>query len=174
MKGPPDMRNSGIRGIRAVCGDFARRGKLLCVETQTDNFTKAYLIDPASIDRHVQEIEETHHRSRPVMPGLGRSEPDSVRIENAPTAPTENSPYVALLEKVNEAQAQEIKIKNEQIAALLERDKETNYLVRGLQTMLAPLLGSPDRNPPKSDKPSGQDGHYPVAVHNADHAIAGV
>ena len=27
------------------------------------------------------------------------------------------------------------------VAALLERDKETNYLVRGLQTMLAPLLG---------------------------------
>jgi hypothetical protein len=32
-------------------------------------------------------------------------------------------------------------VKDTQIAALLERDKETNYLVRGLQTMLAPLLG---------------------------------
>ena len=35
----------------------------------------------------------------------------------------------------------QVEVKDTQIAALLERDKETNYLVRGLQTMLAPLLG---------------------------------
>ena len=45
-----------------------------------------------------------------------------------------------LLEKVNAAQSEEIKIKNQQIAALLERDHETNFLIRGLQTMLGPLL----------------------------------
>jgi len=32
-------------------------------------------------------------------------------------------------------------VKDTQIAALLERDKETNYLVRELQRILAPLLG---------------------------------
>jgi hypothetical protein len=32
-------------------------------------------------------------------------------------------------------------VKDTQIAALLERDNEANYLVRGLQTMLAPFLG---------------------------------
>jgi hypothetical protein len=37
----------------------------------------------------------------------------------------------------------QIKTKDGQIAALLERDRETNYLVRGLQHMLAPLLSSP-------------------------------
>ena len=126
------------RSVRRFC----QQGKLLCVETQTDNFTKVYLIDPTSIDRHVQEIEETHQRSRPDMPGQGRSEPDSGRVENPPTVPAEKSPYVALLEKVNEAQAGEIKIKNEQIAALLERDRETNFLIRGLQTILTPLLNS--------------------------------
>lgn len=36
----------------------------------------------------------------------------------------------------------QIATKDEQIAALLERDKETNFLVRGLQQMLTPLLGS--------------------------------
>src|SRR6266849_3778076 len=59
------------RSVRRFC----QQGKLLCVETQTDNFTKAYLIDPLSIDRHVQEIEETHSRSRPDMPGLVRPRP---------------------------------------------------------------------------------------------------
>jgi hypothetical protein len=55
---------------------------------------------------------------------------------------------VALLERENaslrdqsEFYRHQIEVKDTQIAALLERDKETNYLVRGLQTMLAPLLG---------------------------------
>lgn len=126
------------RSVRRFC----QQGKLLCVETQTDNFTKAYLIDPISVDRHVQEIDETHQRSRPDMPGLGRPQPDSDRVENPAIVPAEKSPYVALLERVNEAQAGEIKIKNEQIAALLERDRETNFLIRGLQTILTPLLNS--------------------------------
>lgn len=38
---------------------------------------------------------------------------------------------------------QQIKTKDDQIASLLERDRETNILVRGLQQMLSPLLGSP-------------------------------
>jgi hypothetical protein len=126
------------RSVRRFC----QHGKILCVETQTDNFTKAYLIDPHSVDRHVQEIEETYSRSRPDMPGLVRPSPVNDRIEKPEAnTPVENSRYVELLEKVNVAQAEEIKIKNEQIAALLERDRETNFLIRGLQTMLTPLLG---------------------------------
>ncbi len=130
------------RSVRRFC----QHGKIHCVETQTDNFTKAYLIDPLSIDRHVQEIEETHSRSRPDMPALGRPSPVNDRIEKpAANPPADASRYVELLEKVNAAQAEEIKIKNGQIAALLERDRETNFLIRGLQTMLTPLLGrAPD------------------------------
>ena len=136
------------RSVRRFC----QHGKLLCVETQTDNFTKAYLIDPTSIDRHVQEIDETYSRTRPDMPGLVRPQPVSGRIETSPAdSPTEDSRYVALLERVNTAQAEEIKIKNEQIAALLERDRETNFLVRGLQTMLTPLLGGAKNSTPFSD-----------------------
>jgi hypothetical protein len=126
------------RSVRRFC----QHGKILCVETQTDNFTKAYLIDPLSVDRHVQEIEETYSRSRPDMPGRVRPSPVNDRAQKPDvTAPVESSRYVELLEKVNVAQAEEIKIKNEQIAALLERDRETNFLIRGLQTMLTPLLG---------------------------------
>jgi hypothetical protein len=126
------------RSVRRFC----QHGKIHCVETQTDNFTKAYLIDPTSVDRHVKEIEETYSRSRPDTSGLVQPRPVSDRIEPAPAiAPSDSSRYVELLEKVNTAQAEEIKIKNEQIAALLERDRETNFLIRGLQTMLTPLLG---------------------------------
>lgn len=125
------------RSVRRFC----QHGKLLCVETQTDHFTKAYLIDSTSIDRHVREIEETYSRSSPATSGLDRPGPanDRIDVERMPTSDR----YVELLEKVNVAQAEEIKIKNEQIAALLERDHETNFLIRGLQTMLGPLLGAP-------------------------------
>ena len=65
----------------------------------------------------------------------GASEPDRTGL-------------VAVLERENanlreqgEFFRHQIEVKDTQIAALLERDKETNYLVRGLQTMLAPLLG---------------------------------
>ncbi|MGD0762468.1 MAG: hypothetical protein ABR929_04615 [Roseiarcus sp.] len=67
------------------------------------------------------------------------------------------SGLVAVLERENanlreqgEFFRHQIEVKDTQIAALLERDKETNYLVRGLQTMLAPLLGrgaNADRHP---------------------------
>ena len=49
----------------------------------------------------------------------------------------------------------QVGVKDTQIAALLERDKETNYLVRGLQTMLAPLLGrgAESHKPPQASEP---------------------
>src|SRR6202167_3730594 len=82
------------RSVRRFC----QHGKLLCVETQTDNFTKAYLIDPTSIDRHVQEIDETHSRTRPDTSGYDRPSPVSVRDEiPPPNIPIENSRYVELL-----------------------------------------------------------------------------
>jgi hypothetical protein len=37
----------------------------------------------------------------------------------------------------------QIALKDQQIGAMLERDRETNILVHSLQKMLAPLLGSP-------------------------------
>lgn len=50
---------------------------------------------------------------------------------------------------------EQIKTKDTQIAALLERDRETNFLIRGLQHMLTPLLGTP-RNEPRDSQPGFQ------------------
>jgi len=70
-------------------------------------------------------------------------------IEERQTAPVpDTSSLVAVLERENvglreqnEFLRRQVDVKDTQIGALLERDKETNYIVRGLQTMLAPLLG---------------------------------
>jgi hypothetical protein len=133
------------RSVRRFC----QLGKLRCVETTTLFFTKAYAINKESVERHVKEIEETERRTQPVMTGQDRTEPPVVRPEistdnsnGQADNTTDNSKYVALLEKINDQQSRELEIKNQQIASMLERDRESNILLRGLQTMLEPQLGS--------------------------------
>src|ERR1700679_235450 len=102
------------RSVRRFC----QLGKLRCVETQTMFFTKAYMIERESVERHVKEIAEVTDRTEPVVTGQDRTEPANVRAEtmDGPTASSEgqaaitadNSKYVALLEKINEQQAKEI------------------------------------------------------------------
>jgi hypothetical protein len=89
-------------------------------------------------------------------------------IPERQSAPEPDRPgLVAVLERENTSLREQgeffrhqIEVKDTQIAALLERDKETNYLVRGLQTMLAPLLGRGGTGEPhpEGDQHAG-DGH---------------
>jgi hypothetical protein len=51
--------------------------------------------------------------------------------------------YVVLLEEENKFLRGQVSVKDTQIEALLERDKETNTLIHRLQAMLAPLLVAP-------------------------------
>jgi hypothetical protein len=67
----------------------------------------------------------------------------------------ETSRYVAQLEHQLEIARDErdflreqINRKDRTIEALIERDRETNFLVRGLQEMLTPLLPSRRQEPP--------------------------
>lgn len=66
------------------------------------------------------------------------------------------SRHVALLEREverltedKEFLREQVRTKDQQIASLLERDKETNFLVQGLQKMLSPLLGYGRRSEPE-------------------------
>ena len=84
------------------------------------------------------------------------TEHDTMRqAATEPAATGETSRYVAQLEHQLEVARDErdflreqINRKDKTIDALLERDKETNYLVRGLQEMLTPLLGGGRRQDP--------------------------
>ena len=75
------------------------------------------------------------------------------------TEESDTSRYVVQLEREVERAnddrdflREQIKTKDVQIAALLERDHETNILVGSLQRMLAPLLGSPHRQQRNDDE----------------------
>ena len=136
-----------------------------------------WFVAPATIPKLIGDLQQWqmqrpgHGRPRPdtseyVTPEKSRHEaPDTAghgRPEQATSdtqTPTkareeEPSPHVARLEREVETLQDDrqflrelIKVKDGQIASLLERDRETNILVRGLQEMLTPLLG-PRREPP--------------------------
>ena len=140
------------RSVRRFC----QQETIDCRKVRTSNFSELYLIDPASIDRHAKEISETfsvqqdiaaHNLPSPAV--AGHDHPNSKSI----SAPGYDPRYVELLEKINSDQAEQLKTKDEQlkikdtqIAAMLERDRETNFLIRGLQA----LIGLPDRREPSA------------------------
>jgi hypothetical protein len=110
-------------------------------------------------ERHGAVVSDMSHRVAPVIepnpqfdqPRASAAERDigAQEISERPTPPqSDMSRYVAQVESENAMLKEHVaflkeqaQVKDTQIAALLERDKETNYLVRGVQQMLAPLLG---------------------------------
>jgi hypothetical protein len=135
-------------------------------------------VTPQSVARHIAQIEELHSldtvatsrdRPRPAATGVAPEEPRPDR-DATPVTPDDTqrqatttigdvSRYVERLEREAEQAKDErdflreqIDRKDRTIDALIERDRETNFLVRGLQEMLSPLLG-----PARRDQPQQRD-----------------
>lgn len=144
------------RSVQRYCAKGHLEARL--IET---GFGEKYLITPASVDKHIAYIDEVNPTtgrdlSRPVATPVAQETPtepvekepataDDLSRQVAAPAP-DTSRYVAALERENDFLREQVGVKDTQIAALLERDKETNFLIRGLQTMLAPLLGTGERH----------------------------
>ncbi len=161
-----------IRSLQRYCAV----GHLDCQKVATTLGDK-YLVTPQSVARHIAQIEELHafdivatdrdqsrHVATPVAPQQSASTPladpatESDQVRNATTGENETSRYVARLEReVEQAKderdflREQIDRKDKTIDALIERDRETNFLVRGLQEMLTPLLGGSRREPRVQD-----------------------
>jgi hypothetical protein len=138
------------RAIQKYCA----LSKLDCHKVETETGEK-YLVAPYSVERHIAYINEV----RTVSNGRVYSRTDAAirTMENkgerslegfelsrtdAPVRGPDDR-YVVLLEKENEFLRGQVSVKDTQIEALLERDKETNTLIHRLQAMLAPLLVAP-------------------------------
>jgi len=152
------------RSIQRYCA----KGHLQCRLIETE-FGEKYLIAPTSVDKHIAYIEEV--RIGATSPDLSRHDATSrdqsrhvataVVPEESPDEPRQEAPtgtdkprpvataYVERLESENEFLRGQIGVKDKTIEALLERDRETNHLIAGLQKMLTPLLGRPDE--PRAD-----------------------
>jgi phosphoribosylformylglycinamidine (FGAM) synthase-like enzyme len=143
-----------------------------------------YLVTPQSVDRHIAQIVELsalelvatgRDVSRHVATADDREDKPSVEpsaaatgddtVRQVATATSTSSVDAARLEREVERLEddrdflrEQIKVKDGQIASLLERDRETNILIRGLQEMLTPLLGAPRHDPPMEDRPMNPTG----------------
>ncbi len=159
-----------IRSLQRYCA----AGRLDCIKEETVSGL-AYFVDPDSVERAITQLAQlhgitdevrhvttvldmSHHVASEDQPRTVDDTPRSGaadRDNDTPETPERQSPpqpdvslYVARLEGENVFLRDQIGVKDTQIAALLERDKETNFLIRGLQTMLAPLLGTGERPDP--------------------------
>jgi hypothetical protein len=141
------------RSVQRYCA----KGHLDCRRIET-SFGEKYLISPASVDKHIAYIEEvrpvatSRDMPRPVATSVAVQENQDKPRQEAPTSPDLSRPvataYVERLESENEFLKGQIGVKDKTIEALLERDRETNHLIAGLQKMLTPLLGRPDESQP--------------------------
>lgn len=153
-----------LRTLQRYCAS----GHLECQKIPTTLGDK-YYVAPFSVARHIAQINEviafterttgrdlSRPTATPVAPVLSQpqgtheraTEPDlsrpvaTSRVDE-PSAEQGRAAARALekLEDENTFLRDQIRTKDKQIDALLERDRETNILVRGLQEMLTPLLG---------------------------------
>jgi len=147
------------RSIQRYCA----KGHLECRLIETP-FGEKYLVSPESIDKHIAYIEEVRQAatspdlsrhaatsrdtSRQVAPAISAEKPDDEPRQEAPTSDDKSRPvataYLERLESENEFLRGQVVAKDRTIEALLERDRETNHLIGGLQKMLTPLLNRPD------------------------------
>jgi hypothetical protein len=138
------------RAIQKYCA----LSKLDCHKVETETGEK-YLVAPYSVDRHITYINEVRTvansrdqtRTDANVRTMQNKEKEGTKSREQPrTFAPVRSPedrYVVLLEKENEFLRAQVSVKDTQIEALLERDKETNTLIHRLQAMLAPLLVAP-------------------------------
>lgn len=133
---------------------YCAKGHLDCLRQETP-FGDKYKITPASVARHIAQIEElasatNRDAPRPAAADVARQQSDQSPPTDPPTSPdaprqaAADDRYLIQLESENVFLKTQIASKDTQIAALLERDHETNALINGLQRMLAPLLSAPD------------------------------
>ncbi len=141
------------RSVQRYCA----KGHLDCRRIETA-FGEKYLISPASVDKHIAYIEEvrpvatsrdqSRHVATPVVPERNHEELREPAETRTDLSRQVVSTHVERLQSENDFLRGQIGVKDKTIEALLERDRETNVLIAGLQKMLTPLLSRPDQPQP--------------------------
>lgn len=137
------------RTMRAI-QKYCFRGDLIAIREQT-TYGDRYRITPASVARHIEQIEQlsqANRRDHPrpdanvrtdsVEPAQPENAEPPIREESRPDAA--DNRYVEQLEKENTFLRDQIGLKDRQIErrdnqveAMIERDRETNIMIESLQ-----------------------------------------
>ena len=159
------FEQAGVLRARRTFQRYCETALLDCIKVDSATGPQYYVAEH-SVQRAIESIRalaalsSKSDTARASAPKPAMSEP-AIQHATATSEPAMTR-YVQRLEHDLERAEKELDKKNDQIEALLERDKETNYLVRGLQQMLAPLLGAP-QTPSRGE----------AAIHHNDATAAG-
>lgn len=154
-----------VRTLQRYCA----KGYLDCIRQETQ-FGDRFLVTPASVARHIAQIEELASAYRRDTPRLAAAavadqerqdgdDDDSAAGHGEPrpaAAEPPDSRYVQTLKGEVTFLRSQIAVKDEQIKDLTERARETNHLIAGLQRMLTPLLTRPT-DPHNAEPRSGSE-----------------
>src|SRR5712691_3292464 len=140
------------RAIQKCCA----RADLDCIKEDTE-YGQRYRITPASIARHLEQIEQVSQakgrdQSRPdasvrtLEPGIGNEQKEEPSVREQPRPDASETRYVSQLENENGFLRDQIARKDHQIEqrdnhiqAMIERDRETNILIKGMQERIPQL-----------------------------------
>jgi hypothetical protein len=123
------------RSIQRYCA----KGHLDCLREETP-FGDKYMITPASVARHLAQIEELasttgRDLSRPAATTVVAEESHDDPPTEPPIGPDASRPvaanYVERIESENDFLRSQIGVKDDQIKDLTERARETNHLIAG-------------------------------------------
>lgn len=119
------------RSVRRYC----ERGHLDCVRIDTENAQEQYVITAASIERRITELKQIQSTTGSVRPS-----PDMSGFSRPGPATSGQTELVEILKDQIKRKDDQITVKDGQIAALnrtldqtIERDRETNVLLKLLQ-----------------------------------------
>jgi hypothetical protein len=140
------FERAGVLRARRSFQRYCETGVLDCIKIDSATGPQ-YFVAEYSVPRAFESVRALAAlNSNPTIARDSAPQPAmadmQVQAAGSPSEPP-MARYVERLEHDLERAERENDTKNRQIEALLERDRETNYLVRGLQHMLAPLLAAP-------------------------------
>jgi len=144
---------------------YCARGDLDCIKEDTE-YGQRYRITPASVARHLEQIEQVsqakgHDQSRTdaairlpeADQHMERNDEPTVRDQPRPDA--SDTRYTEQLERENaylreqnDKKDQQLERRDSQIEAMIERDRETNILIKGLQERIPQLGQAETRSAP--------------------------
>lgn len=171
------------RAIQKYCA----RGDLDCIKEDTE-YGQRYRITPASVALHLEQIEQVSQAKgreqprpdasvRPLEPAPHHEQKDEPTVREQPRPDASDARFVGQLESENAflrdqiaRKDHQIEQRDNQIEAMIERDRETNILIKGLQERI-PQLGEGERQaaPARFDTRNADDrGATTAAGDNSD------
>jgi hypothetical protein len=148
------------RTMRAI-QKYCFRGDLTAIREQT-TYGERYRITPASVARHIEQIaqlSQAHRREQPRPDATVRAteiaaesyKGDGASVREQPRPDATNDRYVSQLESENaflraqnDKKDQQLERRDLQIEAMIQRDQETNFLIKRLSDGI-PMLTPPGR-----------------------------